>query len=220
MKSLLGKLVISVAVMIGAVLIATYSTSSKQDKRELPPAQQAATTIEADDHSTEHEQVGAVIPTFNFISQHDERFLSKQLDDKVWVASFVFTRCQSMCPMIAKKLQTVQSTFNGQADFKLLSFSLDPDNDTPLKLKAYGQKYAANFEQWQFLTGNWQEIKALMQNGFKVPTPDQPASHTDRLVLIDRGMKIFGYYSANDTKDMQRMEDDIRSLLNPRTAQQ
>jgi protein SCO1/2 len=133
--------------------------------------------------------------------------------DKVWVASFLFTSCESMCPMIAKKMQSLQEKFHQHPDFRQLSFSLDPQNDTPLKLKAYAQKYQADTAQWQFLTGSWTEIRTLMVDGFRVIAPEQPASHTDRLILVDRGMKIFGYYSANSAEDMEKLQSDITKLL-------
>lgn len=198
------KLLVLVGLMGLAFLVNRFAQRSKPEA--------AAPTPASTHEPASQEEVGAMIPAFNFISQDEERFLSEKLADKVWVANFIFTSCESMCPMIAQKMQGLQAEFLNENSLRLVSFSLDPENDTPLKLKAYAQKYHAD-AHWQFLTGNWREIKTLMQDGFKVAAPDQPASHTDRLVLVDRGMKIYGYYTANSAEDIIRLKTDIRQLV-------
>ncbi len=208
MKNKYSKVIIGVALVAGA--LAAMKLAEKSARKQHDASLQALASVEA---PASTELVGAEISPFSMLAEDEQRLDSKDLEDKVWLASFLFTSCESMCPLIAKKLQGIQEAFHEHPGFRLLSFSLDPVNDTPLRLKAYAKKYQADPRQWRFLTGGWTEIKELMIKGFRVVAPDQPASHTDRLVLVDRHMKIFAYYAANDPADSERLTKDIKKLL-------
>jgi protein SCO1/2 len=217
MNSKITKVLLAGGLVAGAALVHHFAGAKKSTPASEPSAVEEATSQHEDTHAIgavhPDEAIGAEVPEFNFVGHDGGRFLSSSLQDKVWVANFIFTSCQSMCPLITKKMQALQGKFADEKSLRIVSFSLDPENDTPLKLKAYGEKYQADMEQWCFVTGHWKEIHGLMQDGLKVVAPAQPASHTDRLVLVDRGMKIAGYYSANDPDDLEKLEQDIQERL-------
>ena len=150
------------------------------------------------------------LPDFELTSSHGKSFKRNNLLNKVWLANFIFTSCETTCPIIATEVNSLQSEFN-QLNF--VSFSVDPKNDTPEKLKEYGKKFAADESRWHFLTGQWSKIRELLLKGFKIGAPEKPVFHTDRLVLVDRQSRIRGYYSVNSKRALKRLRKDVSYLL-------
>ena len=96
-----------------------------------------------------------------FLSLEDSEakvFSSKELEDKVWLANFIFTSVLSICPTLTKKMRRFQDEFISDPNFELVSFSVDPENDLPPKLKAYKEKYEMK-KNWHLLTGAWPLIQ-------------------------------------------------------------
>ncbi|MDD9951349.1 MAG: SCO family protein [Zetaproteobacteria bacterium] len=135
---------------------------------------------------------------FQLYSQEGEAFDSaSHLEGKVWVASFIFTRCQGPCPMMAQKMAGLQQhLFEKNDPTQLVSISMDPDYDTPFVLKAFGDKYAADYQRWTFLTGAKPTIIELAKEVFRVPAGEEPDMHSTRFILVDSESYIRGYYDA------------------------
>ena len=94
-----------------------------------------------------------------------------------------------------------------------MTVTVDPEYDTPGILKQYAEKYQADTNTWHFLTGDKKKIERLMFDGFKLGFADDIVFHSDRLILVDRDLKIRGYYSGSDKKDFQRLQHDIKRIL-------
>jgi len=152
------------------------------------------------------------LPAFSLTDQRGQRFGTRELAGKVWVADFIFTACQEACPMLSERMKEVgQRTRNLGPDFHLVSISVDPQRDTPEKLAAYGARYGANPLAWSFLTGPADAIEAAVVGGFKVGMgkEKQPGAenggngefwqifHGENLVLVDRQLQIRGYFHAD-----------------------
>jgi protein SCO1/2 len=111
----------------------------------------------------------------------------------------------------------LQDDLPAQKAIKLVSFSVNPDKDTPLVLSQYADKFNASSDRWLFLTGGYEEIKNLVQNGFRLSvatTYSDPGVilHSPRLVLIDRQAQIRGYYDSRDNEALQRLRRDVAIL--------
>jgi len=104
-------------------------------------------------NESELDTIFQTIPAFNLINEKGQKFSSSSLKGKIYVASFFFTRCGTICPKITGQLSRVQDTFNKDPDLKLISISVDPAFDHPEKLQAYAKRFDANEGQWTFLTG-------------------------------------------------------------------
>jgi protein SCO1/2 len=164
------------------------------------------------------------IPTFNLINEKGQSFSSSTLKGKIYVASFFFTRCGTICPKITSQLSRVQDTFNQDPDLKLISISVDPAFDHPDKLQAYSKRFDANEGQWTFLTGEKKVIYPLILKGFHVPladaseydtaikNPDETFIHSERLVLVDKEGVIRGFYVGTDKKEVDRLLVEIKVL--------
>ena len=155
----------------------------------------------------------ATLPQFSLVDEGGKRFTRDDLLGKVWVADFVFTSCADACPKLQGKLRGLQDRLippeqGGQ--IALLSISVDPERDTPEKLRQYAQAFGARPGMWRYLTGEQKEVERTVVQGFhtamaKIPVPggDSHAEafdimHGERLVLIDRLGRIRGFYDADD----------------------
>ena len=162
-------------------------------------------------------QVGA----FSLLDQNAQAVSAETLRGKVWVAAFFFTRCPTICPRITRRMKTLQvAAAQRVPGLGLVSFSVDPENDTPAALLAYAQRFDADSKTWSFLTGDLEVIKRTVVDGFKLALDGKADAaaenggiiHGSHLVLIDRTLEIRGYYRSDDDEEMTRLVDDAARL--------
>ncbi len=164
------------------------------------------------------------IPAWSLIDENGKAFSSTQMQGKIYVADFFFTRCTSICPKMSTQLTRVQDVFANNPEVQLLSFSVDPTHDSPEKLQAYAQNYDAKPDKWHFLTGTRQQIYPLAVKGYYIPvadaseydkavkTPDETFIHSEKLILVDKQGYIRGFYDGTDKKDVDRLILEIKVL--------
>ncbi len=136
-------------------------------------------------------------------NQWDQPFSLATLEGDVWVASFVFTSCSVECAFLVKRLQKVHQQLSEDGDLSLVAFSLDPQTDTPQRLKAYAERYCEDTGPWQFLTGDPGKLDRVINKTFLPPDLDleqekQAAEHDDHihrnhLAVVDR-QGVIRYY--------------------------
>ncbi|MEN9827107.1 MAG: hypothetical protein RI953_2852 [Pseudomonadota bacterium] len=145
------------------------------------------------------------LPEYSLTNPNGEAFGSKELAGKVYVASFIFTRCQSFCPMIVQHLTELQKrVLLGKLPLTIVSLSVDPEFDTPNVLKAYAEKAGADPSVWTFLTGPRDSLTNLIEKGFSVGVGAPvitngliDIAHSQKVALIDGKGQIRGYYDAS-----------------------
>ncbi len=109
------------------------------------------------------------VPSFQLTNEKGHPYGTEQLRGKVWVASFIFTSCPSICPELMEKMQQVQHrTRNAGAGVQLVTFTVDPETDTPEKLQAYARRFKASPYRWVFLTGEYEALETTIVDGFKL----------------------------------------------------
>src|SRR2546426_5520902 len=111
------------------------------------------------------------VPSFQLTNQNGQPFGSAQLSGKIWIADFVYTTCPGPCPMISSRMSELQKPLQ-KTDVHLVSFSVDPDKDTPEVLRGYADKLQAQPSRWDFLTGPKSTIYNLSRNSFKLAVSD------------------------------------------------
>src|SRR5207245_2740644 len=150
--------------------------------------------------------------------QFSKPYGTPQLNGKIWVADFIFTRCPSSCPYITKNLEKLQEDSKDSKGLKIVSFSVDPNYDKPPVLKAYAEKNNIDSAHWRLLTGSKDSLYDLMgTKGFLVvkPQPNDTLKrfmHSEVVDLIDREGHIRGSYNGTDPREIERLEEDIRTL--------
>lgn len=161
------------------------------------------------------------VPAFSLTDQTAKRFGSPDLTGRVWVANFIFTRCTTVCPIFSDRMARLQdATQPLSQQVRLVSFSVDPEYDTPDVLAPYAARFGAKPEFWYFLTGPISDIRSVVIDGMKTymgdaSTVENPEAlmHGSHFVLVDPRMKIRGYYSVDDDDTTARLSRDISRLL-------
>lgn len=148
------------------------------------------------------------LPAFTLTDHHNKPFGLQEMKGRVWIADFVFTHCPTVCPRLTKRMVAVQEKTSAHGDaLHLVTFSVDPENDTPEVLAAYAKTYGADPVRWTFLTGPLDTIEGTVVKGFKMYREKKetvPGSgimtifHGEKFVLVDREGNIRGYYDADD----------------------
>jgi len=158
---------------------------------------------------------------FKFTDQHGHEMKSSGLRGKVWVSSFIFTRCAGTCLAITDSLTNLNQLVADQPDIRLVSFSMDPLYDTPAVLTEFAKVRNAESARWQFLTTTDKKaMHSLSREQFKLgvkednPDPNEPILHSEKLVLVDRLGRIRGYYSGTDPEGVKMLAEDARRLNN------
>jgi protein SCO1 len=157
------------------------------------------------------------VPAFQLTNQSGQPFGSAQLAGKVWIGDFIYTTCPGPCPMISSRMSELQKPLE-KTDVHLVSFSVDPDKDTPEVLRAYAEKLQAEPGRWDFLTGPKFVIYKLSHDGFKLAVSDGSDArgipvHSTRMVLVDRHGQIRGYYDATEADAITKLVADTTHLL-------
>jgi protein SCO1/2 len=152
------------------------------------------------------------VPDFRLISQTGAPFERASLNGKIWVADFIFTHCTTSCPRMSSQMARVQSFMAEFPDVRLVSFSVDPQHDTPEALAVYARRYQAQPGRWFFLTGDQKTLDALDRRSFMLGDVDGSLEHSTRFVLVDRRGRIRAYYGAAQDDPSPGLIVDIRRL--------
>jgi protein SCO1/2 len=158
------------------------------------------------------EPIGTV-PEFALTNQDGQTVTLDTLRGQPWIADFIFTRCGGPCPIMTSKMAGLQEKLPGS--IKLVSFSVDPEFDTPEVLKSYAKKFNADESRWHFLTGTKDAIFALARGMLLVAIPANEANpiiHDERFLLVDGLGQIRGAYHSNDPQEMKQLELDAQEL--------
>jgi protein SCO1/2 len=158
-----------------------------------------------------------VLPSFELVNQDAQPFGSTQLTGKIWIADFIFTSCPGPCPIISTRMSELQKPLE-KTDIHFVSFTVDPEKDTPEVLREYAEKVRAQSMRWDFLTGDRAAIYALIGDGFKLTVLDDSEEkgmpgHDTRFVLVDRHGTIRGYYDALAPDAVTKLLADANHLF-------
>ncbi len=157
------------------------------------------------------------IPDFEFVNQYGKKISKKDFDGKIFVADFIFTTCQSICPKMSEQLTRVQEKIKEQDDVLLLSHTVDPENDSVPVLLNYAQKMGAHEGKWHFVTGEKKTIYDIARYGYYVTALEGDGGpddfiHSEKLMLIDKQGRIRGYYDGTADTSVKRLMDEIKVL--------
>jgi len=164
--------------------------------------------------------LGAV-PDFALVNRDGRTVRRADLAGAPWVADFIFTRCAASCPLMTRRMARLGRELPQKPALRFVSFTVDPDHDTPAVLERYARSFAAP-DRWLFLTGGGDAILRLCREGFKLaveaappPLPgsrDEAILHSTRFVLVDGEGRIRGYYEGFDEESMRQLARDLAAL--------
>ncbi len=153
-------------------------------------------------------------PEFGMIDQYGNQFGLQDIEGKIAIFSFGFTRCHSICPTTQKHMSLLYEFFQQSDDLRLVTVSVDPENDSPEVLKAYADSWNVTDDLWVFLSAPKEDVFDLCQTGFMLPAENIPTFHTARFVLLDRLGRIRGYYDGMDSLSIDLLKEHIKLVAN------
>jgi cytochrome oxidase Cu insertion factor (SCO1/SenC/PrrC family) len=154
------------------------------------------------------------VPAFSLTDQTGKTVTEADLRGRPWVGAFIFTHCAQDCPMMGQKFKALQDQMKG-TDMQLVSFTLDPERDTPTVLADYAKRLGADATRWHFLTGPKQtmfDTAAAMKVAAAPATDTTPLTHGDWFVLVDGRGWIRGYYRSKDADSLKQLPEDAATL--------
>jgi cytochrome oxidase Cu insertion factor (SCO1/SenC/PrrC family) len=158
---------------------------------------------------------------FSLTERGGRTVTAADLAGKVWIASFVFTRCTGPCPQVTGTVARVQGALRGEPDVRLVTFTVDPERDDPDELKKYADHFGADPERWLFLTGSEDQLYGLIEKRFHLGVqhnkgadakPGAEVTHSTKLALVDRRGHVRGYFDGRQVDEEGRPVDELPRL--------
>lgn len=213
-----------VGILIISIITAYIMTKESQEKERLAVIQPNDIIKEVVAEDLQTVGVGHRIGKFSFTNQYNEKITLDDVKGKVFVAEYFFTTCGTICPIMTKEMMRVQDKFRNNKDVTILSFTVDPEYDTPEILKNYADAHTAEKGQWHFLTGKKEDLYKVARRSFFVLKPAEARNlgdagsdfiHTNNFVLVDQNLRIRGkgFYDGTSKEDVNLLMNHIELLL-------
>lgn len=157
------------------------------------------------------------IASFELVNQMGDTITEDHYKGKIYVACFFFTRCVTLCPKLSKSMQRLQYYYIDDPEPLLISHSVTPEMDSVPVLRKYAEKFSADPERWNLVTGSKQHIYELARKSYFAVLDEgdggmQDFIHTENLVLIDREGRLRGYYDGTSKEEVNKLIADIAVL--------
>ncbi len=180
----------------------------------LPIYQPTMVSTELVDSTIQHQKKYHKIANFSFTNQNGKTITQNDYTDKIYVADFFFTTCQTICPIMTNNMAEIQKEILGDDDVMLLSHSVTPEIDSVAQLKRYAIKKGVNDKKWNLVTGDKKEIYKLARKSYLAVKDNGDGGpfdmvHTENFMLIDKKRQIRGFYDGTNSEDINRLLDDI-----------
>ena len=209
---------LAIVLMVLSVIIISIIYSVLKPVEILPVYQPSAVSAALVSQEIRHQKKYHTISNFSLTNQNGQIVTQDTYKDKIYVADFFFTTCQTICPIMTSNMVELQDKLANNSDVLLLSHTVMPEIDTVAQLKKYAAQKKVNAAQWNLVTGSKKEIYDLARKQYLVAkeNPDDPLGlvHTENFVLIDTQKRIRGFYDGTQTQEMDRILHDIEVLQN------
>lgn len=197
------------------IIIIIYTTLNTY--QPLPVYQPAKVSTELVDSTIQYQKKYHKIADFSLINQNGKTITQNDYKDKIYVADFFFTTCQTICPIMTNNMIAIQKEILKDDDVMILSHSVTPEIDTVAQLKRYAIKKSVNDKKWNLVTGDKKQIYQLARKSY-LAVKDNPLAgpfdmvHTENFMLIDKKKQIRGFYDGTNSEDIDKLIKDIKHL--------
>jgi protein SCO1/2 len=165
------------------------------------------------------------VAPFALRAQTGQPFTSDDLAGRVHVASFIYTRCAGVCPMMVEQLAKVQAALATRPGALLVSYTVTPNDDTPALLAQFGAARGIDPARWKLVTGDADQIYGLARTSYfsddgrldKARPASEQFLHTEKVLLVDRAGRLRGVYNGTLSREIEKLIEDMDELLKPRT---
>ncbi len=183
----------------------------------LPVYQPTMVSTELVDSTIQHQRKYHKIANFSLTNQNGKTITQNNYKDKIYVADFFFTTCQTICPIMTGHMHDIQKEIMNDHEVMLLSHSVTPDIDTVAQLKRYAIKKGVNDAKWNLVTGDKKQIYELARKSYLAVKDHGDGGpfdmiHTENFMLIDKKRQIRGFYDGTNSEEIDRLLKDIAHL--------
>lgn len=202
--------------IISIIIISIFYNILKVEK-PLPIYQPADVSTELVDSTIQHQIKYHKIANFSLINQNGDTITQDNYKNKIYVADFFFTTCQTICPIMTDNMVDIQKEIKNDDEVMLLSHSVTPKIDSVAQLKRYAIKKGVIDSKWNLVTGDKGQIYRLARKSYLAVKDDGMPDdygmvHTENFMLIDKKRQIRGYYDGTKKDEIQRLLKDIETL--------
>ena len=185
--------------------------------KPLPIYQPASVSTELVDSTIQYQKKYHKIADFALLNQNGKTITQNDYKDKIYVADFFFTTCQTICPIMTNHMVKIQKEILNDDDVMLLSHSVTPEIDSVAQLKRYAIKKGVNDKKWNLVTGDKEEIYNLARKSYLAVKDAEFGGpfdmvHTENFMLIDKKRQIRGFYDGTNEEDIDKLLSDISIL--------
>ena len=208
--------ILGVVILILSVTIITIIYLILKPKEILPVYQPAEVNIELVDSTVQHVKKYHTIADFSLTNQNGITITQKDYKDKIYVADFFFTTCQTICPVMTDHMLIIQEKIKDDPEILLLSYTVTPTIDSVAQLKKYAVDKGVNDAKWNLVTGDKKQIYDLARKSYlaakDVPYNPYDLIHTENFILIDKKKRIRGVYDGTKMAAIEQLLYDIEIL--------
>ncbi|MEH6534767.1 MAG: SCO family protein [Psychroserpens sp.] len=202
------------AVVSGVIIYLIYT--ALDNEKPLPIYQPNRVDTSLVDSTIQHKKKYHTIADFKLINQNGDTITQADYEDKIYVADFFFTTCQTICPIMTTQMYRVQKEILDDDEVMLLSYSVTPEIDSVEQLKRYAIEKGVNDKKWNLVTGDRKQIYDLARKSYLVVKDDgsEPYGmvHTENFALIDKKKQIRGLYNGISPTSVDSLIQDIIRL--------
>ncbi|MBL0684035.1 SCO family protein [Aquimarina mytili] len=202
--------------VLSAIIISIIYSILKPNKI-LPVYEPEMVNKELVDTTVQYIRKYHKIADFELINQNGEIVTQENYKDKIYVADFFFTTCQTICPIMTDHMKEIQDRLKDDNDVLLLSHSVTPKIDSVARLKKYALNIGVDDAKWNLVTGDKKQIYDLARKSYLAAKSDGDGGpydmvHTENFVLVDTKKRIRGFYDGTNPDDIDRLLEDIKIL--------
>jgi len=207
----------AIAFGIISIIIVTLIYNTLNTYKPLDIYAPARVSAELVDSTLQYKKKYHTIADFSLTNQNGKTITQADYKNKIYVADFFFTTCQTICPIMTNNMVEIQKEILNDDDIMLLSHSVTPEIDSVAQLKRYALKKGVNDKKWNLVTGDKKQIYDLARKSY-LAVKDNPYAgpydmvHTENFMLIDKKRQIRGFYDGTNSEDIQRLLNDIKHL--------
>tara|TARA_B100000497_G_C7603604_1_gene362610 strand:+ start:123 stop:791 length:669 start_codon:yes stop_codon:yes gene_type:complete len=202
----------AIVLLVLSIVIVSIFYQILKPREVLPIFQPAQVNVELVDSTIQHVKKYHTIADFSLINQNGKTVTQDTYNNKIYIADFFFTTCQTICPIMTDHMVILQNKLKLDPDIMLLSHTVTPEIDSVAQLKKYALNKGVLDSKWNLVTGDKKEIYQLARKSYLAVKSNGNGGeydmiHTENFILVDQKKRIRGYYDGT-------LEEDIESLLN------
>ncbi|SHI86501.1 protein SCO1/2 [Mesonia phycicola] len=186
-------------------------------KPSLPVYQPSMVNTELVDTTVQYIRKYHTISDFKLVNQNGDTITQDTYKDKIYIADFFFTTCQSICPIMTDHMAKIQERYKNDSEILLLSHTVTPEIDTVAQLKRYAKKKGVIDSKWNLVTGDKKQIYDLARKSYLVAKSQGDGGkydmvHTENFALIDKKKRVRGFYDGTDPEAIEKLMEDVEIL--------